>query len=60
MDAPGSEILFSKDPLIFTNPRLIKIGEYCVRDFQVHTNVPKKPQSLAPYEEDGKVRLEWV
>ncbi|KAF2884273.1 hypothetical protein ILUMI_21894 [Ignelater luminosus] len=55
MDAPGSDILFSKDPLVFTNPKLINIGEYCVRDFQVHTNVPINSQNLAPYEEDDNI-----
>lgn len=48
------DILHSKNPLEITQPKLLNVGGYQVRDFQDYDgNTTSDESILAPYEEDG-------
>ncbi|KAF5285749.1 hypothetical protein FQR65_LT02277 [Abscondita terminalis] len=47
-------ILHSRNPQDITNPKIINVDGYCIRDFQcfqTEQNSPNKSMTLAPYEE---------
>ncbi|KAK4879746.1 hypothetical protein RN001_007892 [Aquatica leii] len=50
----GEAILHSQNSQDITNPRIVDVDGYCIRDFQsfeVELSSPKKSLNLAPYEE---------